>query len=94
MIGFSRPRILLEIIVEGLLVALAGSVAGVVIALAVEGLLNRFFQWHYDTALVFVRVTPGIAVKCIAISVPLGVVAGLVASWTLLRRGIMSLLHR
>jgi len=94
LIGFSRPRILLEIFVEGLLVAGAGTLFGLALAAAMQDLFNRFFQWHYDTALVFVRVTPGIAVKCVAISVPLGVVAGLVASWTLLRRNIMALLKR
>jgi ABC-type lipoprotein release transport system permease subunit len=94
LIGFSRPRILLEIFVEGLLVAGAGAVFGLALAAAMQALFNRFFQWHYDTALVFVRVTPAIAAKCVAISVPLGVMAGLVASWTLLRRNIMALLKR
>jgi ABC-type lipoprotein release transport system permease subunit len=94
LIGFSRPRILLGVFVEGLWIALAGTLFGLLLALAVEGLFNRFFQWHYDTSLVFVRVTPGIALKCIAISVPLGVTAGVAASWTLLRRNIMLLLKR
>jgi ABC-type lipoprotein release transport system permease subunit len=94
LIGFSRPRILLEIFVEALLVALAGALIGVLIAAVIQGMFNRFFQWRYDTALVFVRVTPEIALRCVVISVPLGVLAGLVSSWTLLRRNIMSLLRR
>ena len=59
-----------------------------------QGAFNHFFQWYYDTALVFVRVTPGIALRCVAISVPLGILAGLVASWALLRRDIMALIRR
>ena len=94
LIGFSRPRILLEIFLEALLVAIAGALIGVLIAAGTQGMFNRFFQWRYDTALVFVRVTPEIALRCIAISVPLGVLAGLVSSWTLLRRNIMGLLRR
>jgi hypothetical protein len=94
LIGFSRSRILLEIFVEALLVALAGALIGVLIAAAIQGMFNRFFQWRYDTALVFVRVTPEIALRCIAIAVPLGILAGLVSSWTLLRRDIMRLLRR
>ena len=39
--------------------------------------VNRFFQWRYDTPLMFVRVTPSIAWQAVAFSVPLGVVAGL-----------------
>ena len=94
LIGFTRPRILLEVFLEGLLIAAAGTGFGLALAVAIEGLFNRFFQWHYDTALVFVHVTPGIAVKCVAIAVPLGVLAGVAASWTLLRRDIMALLRR
>jgi hypothetical protein len=41
-----------------------------------------------------VHVTPGIAARCVALAVPLGVLAGLVASWTLLRRDIVALLRR
>lgn len=94
LIGLSKPRILLEVLVEGLLVAVSGALAGVLFAVAMEGAFNRFFQWHYDTALVFVRVTPGIAAECVALAVPLGVLAGVVASWTLLRRDIVALLRR
>ena len=53
-----------------------------------------FFQAHYDTALVFVRVTPRVAARCVATAVPLGIVAGLVASWALLRRDVVDLLRR
>lgn len=94
LIGVSRPRILLGVFIEGAFIAFAGALFGVVLAKGLEGLFNAFFQWHYDTALIFVRVTPGIAVRCVALAIPLGVVAGLVASWTLLRREILELLHR
>ena len=94
LIGLSRRRILLEVLVEGLLIAVAGAVFGVLFAATTEGAVNRFFQWRYDSALVFVRVTPGIAWRCVVLAVPLGVLAGLVASWTLLRRGTSALVRR
>ena len=94
LIGFSRRRILLVVLVEGLLIAVTGAVFGILFALATQGAVNRFFQWRYDTALVFVRVTLGIAWRCLLLAVPLGVLAGLVASWTLLRRDIVALLRR
>jgi len=94
LLGFSRRRILLEVLVEGLLIALAGALFGVLFAAATEGAVNRFFQWRYDSSLVFVRVTAGIAWRCVLLAVPLGVLAGLVASWTLLRRDIVALLRR
>ena len=94
LVGLTRTRILLTVLVEGLCVAVAGAVFGVLFSIAMEDVFNAFFQWHYDTALVFVHVTPGIAARCVALAVPLGVLAGLVASWTLLRRDIVALLRR
>ncbi|ANM31339.1 hypothetical protein ABI59_19800 [Acidobacteria bacterium Mor1] len=94
LIGLSRGRILAGVLVEGCMIAGAGALFGVVFALITQGLVNLFFQWHYETALVFVRVTPEIALKCVALSVPLGVLAGFVASWSLLRRDVVELLRR
>lgn len=93
-LGFSKKRILLEVLIEGLLIGVAGAAFGVLFAAATQGAVNRFFQWRYDTALVFVRVTPEIAWRCIGLAVPLGMLAGLVASWTLLRREIVALVRR
>ena len=94
LIGISQRSILLEILVEGLLIATAGAVFGIMLAIATQGAVNQFFQWRYDTALVFVRVTRSIALQSVAVSVPLGIVAGLVGSWTLLRRDVAALLGR
>jgi hypothetical protein len=71
-----------------------GALFGLVLAVASEGLINRFFQWRYDTALIFVRITPDVALLCVAIAVPLGAVATVVASWALLRRGALRLARR
>jgi putative ABC transport system permease protein len=94
LIGVSQRTILMEVLVEGLLIAAAGAVFGILLAVATQGAVNQFFQWRYDTALVFVRVTRSIALKSIAVSVPLGILAGLVGSWTLLRRDVLALLGR
>ncbi len=94
LIGISRQTIMAEVIVEGLLVAIAGAAAGVLIAAGAQHGVNRFFQARYDTALIFMRVSPAIAMRAIAVAVPVGVVAGAVASWTLLRRGASALVRR
>ena len=86
LIGISTRSILLEVVVEGLAVALVGAVFGVLLAWAAQYGVNRYFQARYDTTLIFVRVTVPIALRAIAISVPVGVVAGAAASWTVLRR--------
>lgn len=94
LIGVPSRAILLEVLLEGLLIAIGGAIFGVLVAASAQDLVNRFFQWRYDTTLVFVRVTPAIAWQSAAFAVPLGVVAGLAASWTLLRRDVVSLIGR
>ena len=94
LLGVSRRTLLLEVAVEGLLIALAGAVFGALIAFAAQGIVNGVFQRRYDTTLVFVRVTGPIALRSIALAVPLGIAAGVVASWTLIRRDILSLVRR
>ena len=94
LIGLPTRRILAQVLLEGLLVAGAGGVFGLALAVASEGLINHFFQWRYDTALLFVRVTPEVAAACLAIAVPLGAAATVAASWALLRRSGLRLARR
>ena len=94
LIGLPIRRILVQLFIEGILIATVGSLFGLVLSLVSEGLINRFFQWRYDTALIFVRVTPEVAAICVAIAVPLGVSATVVASWALLRRNGLRLARR
>ncbi|HEY6362562.1 MAG TPA: FtsX-like permease family protein [Vicinamibacterales bacterium] len=94
LIGLPARRILTQILLEGALIASVGSVFGLVLAAASQALINWFFQWRYDTSLVFVRITPGVAALCLAIAVPLGAVATVGASWALLRRNALRLARR
>jgi putative ABC transport system permease protein len=94
LIGLPVRRILVQILLEGALIAAAGSLFGLVLAAASEVAINRFFQWRYDTTLVFVRITPDVAALCLAIAVPLGAIATVAASWALLRRNALRLARR
>jgi putative ABC transport system permease protein len=94
LIGLPVRRILAQILLEGLLVAGVGAVFGLILAVLSEQLINQFFQWRYDTALVFVRITRDVALTCVTIAVPLGASATVVASWALLRRGGLRLARR
>jgi putative ABC transport system permease protein len=94
LIGLTTRRVLAQVLVEGLVIAGAGSLFGLGLAVASQGLINLYFQWHYDTALVFVRITPDVALRCVAMAVPLGVLASVAASWALLRRNVLSLARR
>jgi putative ABC transport system permease protein len=94
LIGFTSRRILVQVCAEGLIIAGLGALFGIVLALASQGIINRYFQWRYDTALVFVRITPDVAWQSLAIAVPLGVLGSVLASWALLRRGALTLVRR
>ena len=94
LIGLPVRRILIQISIEGVIVAAAGAAFGLLLAVASERLINGFFQWKYDTALVFVRITRDVAVTCTSIAVPLGAAATVVASWALLRRSGLRLVRR
>ena len=94
LIGFTRQRILVQVFAEGTLIAVAGAAFGVLFALVSQGFFNRFFQWRYDTSLVFLRVTPHVVLQSVAMSVPLGILASVAASWTLLRRELLRLIRR
>ena len=94
LIGLPIRRIVLQLFLEGVFIAVVGSIFGLVLSLLSQGIINQFFQWRYDTALVFVRITPQVAAICVAIAVPLGVSATVVASWALLRRNGLRLARR
>jgi len=94
LVGISRRTLLASVAIEGLVVAALGAAFGILLAYGSEGVVNRVFQARYDTALVFVRVTPSIAVRAIVVAAPLGVLAGIGASWTLLRRDVLAIFHR
>jgi predicted lysophospholipase L1 biosynthesis ABC-type transport system permease subunit len=94
LIGFGRRRILMHVLAEGLVIAVAGAMFGILLSVGLEDLINRFFQWRYDSALVFVHITPAISLQSVLISVPLGVLATLASSSTLLRGDVLSLTRR
>jgi putative ABC transport system permease protein len=94
LIGLRKSRILLQVFAEGLLIAAAGAIFGILFAAALQGAVNAFFQWKYDTALIFVRITPRIALRCVILAVPLGVLASVISSWTLLRSNVLDLARR
>lgn len=93
-LGCPERRIRLAALIEGVLLAIPGAAVGIVLAFVAQGIANAFFQWHYDTSLVFVRVTGEIILQCLAVAVPIGVLTGWVASWTLARGNAVTSIRR
>jgi ABC-type lipoprotein release transport system permease subunit len=94
LLGVSTRRVILNVFAEGVLIALVGVVFGVALAVLAQDGFNRFFQWRYDTSLVFVRITPAVVWQSVVYAVPLGVVAAIVSAWLLLRRDVLTLFRR
>jgi putative ABC transport system permease protein len=94
LIGLTRGRVLAQVLVEGALIAVVGATFGVALAAAAQGAFNRYFQWRYDTSLVFVRITPAIVWQSVALAIPLGIAASGAASWGLVRSEILKLVRR
>jgi predicted lysophospholipase L1 biosynthesis ABC-type transport system permease subunit len=94
LIGLTRARVLAQVLLEGAIIAGAGAAFGVALGALTEGAFNGFFQWRYDTSLVFVRITPSIAWRSIAVAMPLGMAASGLASWALVRSDTMKLVRR
>lgn len=94
LIGLTRRRVLLQVLVEGGLIAGLGALFGVGLAAVTEGAFNAYFQWRYDTTLVFVRITPSIAWRSVAMALPLGLLASVLASWALVRSETLRLVRR
>ncbi len=84
-VGVRRRVVFLALLLEASLVALAGSVIGVAIALAGGTITNAYYQHLFDTALVFSLVTPRIVLFSVALSLALGLGAGALAAWRLVR---------
>jgi putative ABC transport system permease protein len=84
LLGISRRTILGALALEALVVAVAGGVAGVGLGLLASAGINAYFRAYYATDLLFSRVSPAIALTAVALALPLGVFAAVLAAWRLL----------
>ena len=85
LMGISRRTIFGALLIEATLVAGLGSVGGIVLAWAGSVATNAFYQHRFATTLVFSAITPGVVAFSVGLSLVLGIVAGGVAAWRLVR---------
>ena len=94
MMGISATTIVRSVVIEAGIIALLGSLAGVVFGLIVARLVNWHFQGVYRTTLTFTLVTPQTVMFACVLSVLLGAVAGWVAARRLVGQPALTLLGR
>ncbi len=83
--GISRRTIFGALLLEAILVAAVGSLTGVVLAGAASAVVNAYYQRFFDTALVFSVLTLPIVRFSVLLSLGLGLAAGSLAAWRLVR---------
>ena len=93
-VGVRRRTIFGALLLEAVLVAVVGSVVGTALAFAAGAATNAYYRRFFDTALTFSLITPGIVLFSVALSLVLGVAAGAVAAWRLVRTRPMVLWGR
>lgn len=92
--GLSRRTVALSVIAEAAVVAVLGSAAGALIGWVATLLVNAHYQRVFRTPLTFALLTPRIALFAVALSLLLGIVAGSLAAWRLVRTPPLTLLGR
>lgn len=94
MMGISGSTIVRSVVLEAGIIALFGSLVGVVCGIIVARLVNWHFQGVHRTTLAFTLVTPETIVFACGLSVVLGVVAGWLAARRLVGVPALTLLGR
>jgi len=83
--GISRRTIFLALVIESAIVAGGGSAIGVAIAAAAGAITNWYYQRAFDTSLIFSLLTPGTIGFAVTLSIVLGIGAGGLAGWRMVR---------
>ena len=83
--GISRRTVFLALALEAAIVALCGSVLGTGIAALASAAVNSYYQRAFDTALIFSEYTARTVLFAVGLSVVLGLAAGALAAWRLVR---------
>jgi len=92
--GLSRRTVALSVIAEAAVVAVVGSVIGAGLGWVVTLAVNAYYQRVFRTPLTFAILTPRIALFAVTLSLVLGIGAGALAAWRLVRTRPLVLLGR
>ncbi len=94
LMGISRATVVRALVIEAALVALLGSALGAVIGWIASVLVNTHYQSVYRTPLTFALLTPEIFTFATILSLSLGIGAGALAAWRLVRTAPLTLMGR
>jgi putative ABC transport system permease protein len=84
-VGVRRRTIFGALLLEAALVAAFGSILGTGLAYLAGAATNTYYGRFFDTTLIFSLITPDLVLFSVALSLALGIAAGAVAAWRLVR---------
>ena len=84
-VGVRRRTIFGALLLEAAVVAAFGSLLGTGLAYLAGAATNAYYGRFFDTPLIFSLITPDLVLFSVALSLALGIVAGAVAAWRLVR---------
>jgi putative ABC transport system permease protein len=93
-VGVRRRTIFGALVLEAALIAVLGSVVGAGLAFLAGAATNAYYRRFFDTELIFSLITPRILLFSVCLSLLLGLAAGAVAAWRLVRTRPMVLWGR
>lgn len=93
-VGVRRRTIFGALVLEAALVAVIGSILGAGLAWLAGAATNSYYQRFFDTDLIFSLITPRIVLFSLGLSLVLGIGAGALAAWRLVRTPPMVLWGR
>ena len=94
LMGVSSASVTIMVVFEAAFISLVGTALGALVGWVGSLVINWHYQSVYQTPLTFSLVTPGILAFATALSIVLGLGAGLVAAKRLVRRPPLALLGR
>lgn len=92
-IGFARISILTAFVLEGLLLALAGGVAGAALSLLCNGMQRNMLPTSFTTVSYTLTITPKILVTSLAVAVAIGLVGAIMPAWRAARLRVTTALR-
>jgi putative ABC transport system permease protein len=93
-VGVRRRTIFGALVLEAALIAVLGSVLGAGLAFLAGAATNAYYRRFFDTELIFSLITPRIMLFSLCLSLLLGLAAGALAAWRLVRTRPMVLWGR
>lgn len=94
LIGIRRRTIFGALLLEACLVSVVGSVLGLGLAVGAGAATNLYYQHYFSTRLIFSLITADIVRFAVVLSLVLGLAAGALAAWRLIRTPPLELWRR